>query len=529
MNETGYWPEFNQSFLPVLDEAFATHAERECIVYGTVRLSYAEVDRASRAIARRLTAEGFEPGMRGAVYSLNSHTSFIATLGIVRAGGVWIPVNARNAPEENRAILNRYGCDALFFQQAWAEIVEAIETPTARLTLRVSLDAPERGELDYSAWATGDAGPLSVPREGTDLFTLPLTGGTTGLPKAVMLSHRNFNALCHGMTERYGDRRVTILCAAPMTHVGGRIAVCSLKAGARFVIIDRVDPGLILELIERERITDFFLPPTGVYALLDHPRLDETDLSSLHSLSYGSAPMSLPRLKEALQRIGPVMTGGLGQTESPMFIARLQPEEHYSGDPADGVLAPDAILTSVGRNTALSELAIVDDDANPLPPGSTGEVAVRGPMVSEGYYENPEATAEIRRNGWHLTGDIGVIDEKGYLRIVDRKKDMIITGGFNVYSSEVEAVLHTLPNVALSVVVGAPSDKWGEEVVAVIVPAPGTTPDADEIIAACKEKLGGVKAPKRIQFVDELPRTPIGKIDKKAVRAPFWTDAGRQV
>ena len=295
----------------------------------------------------------------------------------------------------------------------------------------VCLDAPHADFPDFDTWVAGaDATPPEVAVVPTDLVCIPQTGGTTGLPKGVMLSHRNFCALEYGTREMYGQRQPVVLCAAPMTHVGGRIALCGLSSGARFVILEGVDPQRVLQTIQDERITDTFLPPTGIYALLDQPNLAEFDLSSLVNFSYGSAPISTERLRMALDRIGPVMRGGFGQTECPMFIARLSPEEHFVNNKRGGELMPDQRLRSVGRHTILSELGILDDAGREVAAGERGEIAVKGPMVSEGYYEAPEETAKIRVNGWHLTGDIGYLDDEGYLYVVDRKKDMIITGGF---------------------------------------------------------------------------------------------------
>jgi acyl-CoA synthetase (AMP-forming)/AMP-acid ligase II len=235
--------------------------------------------------------------------------------------------------------------------------------------------------------------------------------------------------------------------------------------------------------------------------------------------------MSPGRLREALQSLGPVMRGGYGQTECPSFISALLPEDHF----IDGKIAPDTRLRSVGRATCISELAILDESGLVLPAGARGEIAVKGGNVCEGYYDNPQETAGIRLNGWHLTGDIGYLDKEGFLFIVDRKKDMIISGGFNVYSAEVEQALMTLPGVSEVAVFGVPSEKWGEEVKALVLPVPGADLDAVELIAACKLMLGGVKAPKSIDFVDSFPFTAIGKIDKKSLRAAYWRGRAHQI
>ncbi len=533
--------EFDRSFLPIIDRAFQDFRDDVCLVFENETYTYGEVDEFSARIASGLARRGFGPGMKGAIWSLNSAVAFIAAIGLLRAGGVWIPVNPRNSARDNVEILVRFGCEAIFFQETFrAPVAEAAEGLGAlRAVVSLGGGDPWSGPSaagkkaaepldDFIAGASPE--PPAVEMKGGDTLTIPMTGGTTGLPKGVMLSHRNLRAIEHAIRHGYSDRRVVSLCAAPMTHVGGRAALTSLSSGARFVILEKVDLQVILRTIEQERITDFFLPPTAIYSLLDQPNLGDFDLSSLVGLSYGSAPMSLARLKQALRVLGPIMRGGFGQTECPMFISRLTQEEHFEkGDPASGRLAPDRILRSVGRSTVISEVAIMDDDGGLLGPGQPGEIVVKGPNVSEGYYQDPEETAKVRRNGWHLTGDIGVLDEDGYLTIVDRKKDMIITGGFNVYSTEVEQALLAMPEIALAAVIGVPSDRWGEAVHAVVVAADGTEPRGAEVIAAARERLGGVKAPKSIDFVADLPRTPVGKIDKKSLRAPYWAGRGRRV
>ena len=268
-----------------------------------------------------------------------------------------------------------------------------------------------------------------------------------------------------------------------------------------------------------------FLPPTALYAVLDQPNVRDFDTSSLNTLGYGSAPASIERIKKAIEIFGPVLVNGFGQAECPMTISALKQEDHMVG----GKIAPDKRLKSVGRATIVSELGIMGDDHELLPTGEVGEIVVKGPAVSLGYYQDPEGTAKMRVKGWHLTGDIGFLDEDGYLTIVDRKKDMIISGGFNVYSSEVEHALNQMPGVRVAVVVGVPSEKWGEEVKAIIQTEPGQEVNPRELIAACKNRLGSVKSPKSVDFVDDFPKTALGKIDKKAIRATYWENQERRI
>lgn len=303
-----------------------------------------------------------------------------------------------------------------------------------------------------------------------------------------------------------------------MTHVGGRIVLCSMSSGVETIIEAKFNPQTTLRTIQDERINMLFLPSAAMYALLAQPNVRDFDYSSLRSFAYGASPTVIERLKEAIDIFGPVMNSGFGQTESPTFITSMHIEDHF----VDGKVAPDERLRSVGRASVLTEVAIMDDDGNLLGANEKGEIVLKGANVSLGYYENPEATAAIRRDGWHLTGDIGYLDEDGYLYIVDRKKDMIITGGFNVYSVEVENCINQLSAVNLALVIGVPSAKWGEEVKALVKLQKGATISEEAIIQHCKAALGGVKAPKSVEFIEVLPLTAVGKINKKALRDPYW-------
>ena len=274
-----------------------------------------------------------------------------------------------------------------------------------------------------------------------------------------------------------------------------------------------------LDLAERHRITHTFLPPTLIYMLLDHPNLAVTDLTSLQCLWYGAAPMSASRLEEALNRIGPVMGQLFGQSEAPMMISTLAPAEHFRDD---GSLATER-LSSAGRPTPLTTVAIMDDEGHLLGAGQRGEIVIRGSLVMAGYYQNPQASADAARYGWHHTGDIGYLDQDNYLFIVDRAKDMIISGGFNVYSAEVEQVLLAHPAVQDCAVIGLPDEKWGERVTAVLQLRPGHAVTADDVRSFVKDRLGSVKAPKQVEIWPDLPRSKVGKVLKSEIKARLRT------
>src|SRR5581483_834283 len=349
-----------------------------------------------------------------------------------------------------------------------------------------------------------------------DLVMLVGTGGTTGRPKGVMLTGGNIETMSALTLMSYPFRpRPRYLALAPLTHAAGVLCFPVLTLGGEIVVMPHPDLAEFLALIARHEITHTFLPPTVIYLLLDHPGLAGTDLSSLECLWYGAAPMATSRLEEAIARIGPVMGQLFGQSEAPMMISTLAPGDHFR---ADGSLATER-LASAGRPTPLTTVAIMDDQGALLPAGQRGEIVVRGPLVMAGYYKNPAASAEAGRHGWHHTGDIGYLDEDGYLFIVDRAKDMIITGGFNVYSAEVEQALLAHPAVQDCAVIGLPDEKWGERVTAVVQPRPGQAVTPDEVRAFVKERIGSVKAPKQVEIWPDLPRSKVGKVLKTEVKS----------
>ena len=315
------------------------------------------------------------------------------------------------------------------------------------------------------------------------------------------------------------------LAAAPMTHTAGFLTLAATARGGKVVVIARPDPDELLDIVCNERVTEFFLPPTVIFRLLETPGVEKRDFSHLRYFMYGAAPMSVEKLRAAIKVFGPVMLQGYGQTEAPGSIAFLRPSDHFR----NGEIADERRLSSCGLPSVLNTTAILDDRGRPAPPGETGEICVRGDIVMKGYYKQPGKTAEVIVDGWLHTGDLGHLDDEGYLHITDRKKDMIISGGFNIYPSEVEQVIWSHPAVLDCAVIGVPDERWGEAVKAVVELKPGAPATAEELIAICKEKLGSVRAPKSVDFIDALPRSPVGKVLKKDIRDEYWKDVSRQI
>ncbi len=492
--------------------------------------SFTEIGNLSCRIANGLIGAGFGRGGKVAVLAGNDPLAWTCTLGAWRAGMAWIPVNPRGSAEENLYILDAFDCDVLFFQKVFAPMVAALRPKLGKIRLWVCIDDAQADAPSLDSWvkAQPDTRP-NVAYEMDDLAAVMATGGTTGAPKGVMNTHRSLQAFVANfmIAVRYrADERPVNLMAAPMTHTAGVLSMPCTARGGTVVVLSKPDPMLLLGSIPKHKVTEFFLPPTVIYRLLDIPDLArKVDFSSMRYLLYGAAPMSVEKLKKAIEVIGPVMTGGYGQTEAPASISFLPPEEHF----VDGKLAPDERLGSVGRPNPLTRVAIMSDANAILAQGETGEICVRGDLVMKGYYKAPEKTAETIIDGWLHTGDIGHLDAEGYLHITDRKKDMIISGGFNVYPSEVEQVIWAHPAVQDCAVIGVPDEQWGEAVKAVVELNAGQQVTAEELIALCKEKLGGVKAPKSVDFIDILPRSAAGKVLKKDLRQTYWAAQGRKI
>jgi fatty-acyl-CoA synthase len=502
-----------------LDKGASLGPDAPCLTTGGETRSYAEVQALSRQIAAALAGEGVGPGDTVAILSANDPDAFTTVFGISRLGAVWCPINPRNEVAENRELLELFGCRALVFQASYAELVAKIRDELPALTTLVCLDGDVDGALTWEEFLAGGSGAAEgeAPSDGQgDLAMIVGTGGTTGRPKGVMLTGANLECMSAITLMSYPfEGRPVYLALAPLTHAAGVLCFPVLALGGEVVVMRTPDVGGFLDHVERHRVTHTFLPPTLIYMVLAHPALETTDLSSLQCFWYGAAPMSATRLEEALTRIGPVMAQLFGQTEAPMMISTMAPRDHFRDD---GSIALER-LSSAGRPAPLVTVQIMAEDGALLPRGQRGEIVVRGSLVMAGYHRNPEATAQASAHGWHHTGDIGYLDDDSFLHIVDRAKDMVITGGFNVYSTEVEQALMQHPAVQDCAVVGLPDEKWGERVTAVVQLRGDLAATPDELAAFVKERIGSVKAPKQVEVWADLPRSKVGKVLKADIRA----------
>lgn len=505
-----------------LDKGASLGPDRPCFTTDGDTWTYAQVQALSDDVAHALVTHGVRSGSKVAVLSGNDPLAFACVFGISRAAAVWCPVNPRNEAAENREILDRFDCEVLLYASAYRDLVERIRPDLPSIHTWVQLDGDSGPDvLSWDEFRTTPlGGPIPVVTAPDDLAMIVGTGGTTGRPKGVQLTGTNLETMTALTLMSYPfptrGARPVYLALAPLTHAAGVLCFPVLASGGEIVIMRTLDVGQFLRLIPEHRVTHTFLPPTLIYMVLAHPDLDATDLSSLMCFWYGAAPMSPTRLAEALDRIGP-MAQLFGQTEAPMMISVLPPAEHRR---ADGSIATE-VLRSAGRPTPLVTVAVMGEDGTLLPTGERGEIVIRSSLVMAGYYKNPEATEDASRFGWHHTGDIGYLDDSGLLFIVDRAKDMIITGGFNVYSTEVEQAILAHDAVQDCAVIGLPDEKWGERVVAVVQPQPDRSIDPAELATFVKERIGSVKAPKQIEVWPDLPRSKVGKVLKTDIKAAF--------
>lgn len=511
------------------DSAVSRHPNDIAFVDGPASVSFAEAQRFVHAAAHALAADpGLRPGCHLAIYAPNDWRILALQIAANCAGMAWVAVHTRNAVETNIAVLDYADCEVVLFHSAYEQAVPALKAGLPRVKRFVCIDAPsEHGEhLDTWIAPYRDRKFIRGAEDPDQTALVQPTGGTTGPSKGAVHTNRSlemgliavFDTLQMGPDTR-------VLAAAPLTHAACLVSLAAAIRGGCSVVMPSFDARTTLAAIERERITHLILPPTVVYALLAEPSIASTDLSSLRCLTVSSAPIAPEKLKEAVRRFGPVVHEVYGQSECLFPVIAKRPQDYVM---ADGSFDETA-LRSAGKSSTYACVEIMDDDGNLVAPGVRGEIVLRSTMVMQGYYKRPEDTAQACEFGWHHTTDIGVKDERGFITIVDRKKDMIVSGGFNIFPAEIEAVICSHPAVQDCAVIGVPDEKWGEAVKAVVQFKPDRQASGEELIELCKRELGSMKAPKSVEAWVELPRSAVGKILKRDIRDKFWQGQWRSV
>ena len=491
--------------------------------------TWSEVRLNVERLASGLKGLGVEAGDRVAILALNSDRYTECLYATWWAGGTVVPMNVRWSPAENAYSLNDSGAEVLFVDKTFSAMLPAMQAEAKGLKHVIYLDDGELPEsfVSYSDLIEQSAPVADAARAGEDLAGLYYTGGTTGFPKGVMLPHRAlwYNALMAAKVCNM-DAEHVYLHAAPMFHLAdGTMSSGISTVGGEHIYLPMFNPEQTLALIEQHKVTHVLLVPTMLAMIMQLPDFDPKRMASLEVLLYGASPMPEGVLTEALQQLPNVnFIQGYGQTELAPFATTLSPAYHVLEGPRS------TKLRSAGRAAPGLELKIVDEDRNEVPTGTVGEIAVKSPGAMHGYWRQPEQTVRALQDGWVFTGDGGYRDEDGFIFIVDRMKDMIVTGGENVFSAEVESAISTHPAVGEVAVIGIPAEKWGEAVHAIIVTKDGVSPTEGEIIAHCRDRIANYKLPRSITFRDEpLPLSGAGKVLKRDLRAPYWDGVNRKV
>ena len=502
--------------------ALARYPSRVAFSWPGGSITYAGATELIGRIQKVFMRLGMEPGARVAFLTANRADSWCAGVAaqLSRLSITWLhPLGSLDDQlfqiEDSEARILIVDVDA------FRDRGGSLAAKAGNLTTIFTLGSADYGvDLLAAVDAAGTASPLSLAVPD-DIATLNYTGGTTGKSKGALRTHREYGGFANATLADFEiPDHPRYLTVAPISHVAGTKVLPSLMRGGTVHMLKGFDPDAVFTTIERERINFTLFVPTMIYVLLDSPTLDKTDLSSLELLLYGASAMSPSRLIEGIERIGPVFSQLYGQTEC-YPISVLRKADH---DPK----TPELFL-SCGFPVTACEVKILGDDDQEVETGEAGEICVRAPHVMAEYWKRPEQTAETLKSGWLHTGDIARADQRGYMFILDRKKDMIVSGGFNIFPREVEDVLSQHADVAMVAVIGVPDDKWGEAVTAIVVAREGARPSAEELINLVKARKGSAHAPKHVKFVNELPMTGVGKVDKKVLKAGFWAGRERMV
>ena len=511
---------------------------KPALIFDGRTITYAELYRRSRQVAQGLVDAGIGHGDRIAYLGKNTSDYFELLFGAALIGAVITPINWRLAEDEVAWIVRHAEARAWFYQSEFASRLANVAKTATGVRLKLAIEAGDKDE--YAAWRNGNQLIDEAERVSPDDVAVQVyTSGTTGRPKGAMLRHRNllvFRALPperQPVWNRWSDDDVSLI-TMPVFHIGCTgFGLQTLCAGSTGFIESEFDADRVMHCIEHERLSKLFVVPTALQSLLRHPRARDMDYGRIRTIIYGASPISSELLREAMEVFRCGFVQQYGMTEMTGTICALTPEDHDAaiGDENanDGSDAARR-LTSAGRALDDVQIVILDEAGNRLAPGQVGEIAILSPTAMAGYWRDPEATAAVLdEQGWFRSGDAGYFDEQGFLYVSDRVKDMIVSGGENIYPAEIERVLAAHPSVLEVAVIGVPSDRWGEEVKALVVLKPGETADAEALAAHSRRFLAGFKTPKSIEFVPALTRSGAGKVLRRVMREPYWAGRARRI
>lgn len=482
-------------------------------------LSVGAVRDAASQFVQALQSLGVGAGTRVGLLSSNRPEVLHVANAVQLLASIYVPMHPLGGFADHLHVVTDAEIDILIFDaDRYGERVAELSKHAPSVRLLAFGSSPLAGNLSELAEKFKPQKLIAPGVEPDDVMRLGYSGGTTGKPKALASVQRTGLVTVQIMMAEWewpsgGKHGLRFLSCTPLSHAGAAMFLPTLLKGGTMLVLPGFDPVAVMQAIQDYRINCVMLVPAMIYALLDHPRFNDFDLSSLETVFYGASAILPPRLKEAIERIGPVFSQFYGQAEAPMAVTILRKREHDVNDMRR--------LASCGRPVPWLHVELLDANNQPVADGEPGEICVRGPLVMNGYRNNPELTAEAFAGGWLHSGDVAVRDPGGFLRIIDRTKDMIVTGGFNVYPREIEDILAEHPAVAQVAVIGAPHPKWGEAVTALVVLRAGQTVEVQELIDRVEQRKGSFQAPKLIEFIDSIPLTAVGKPDKKILRAQF--------
>lgn len=484
-------------------------------ILGGESLTVGQVRDLTSQFCQALAAQGFTKGSRIGLLSSNRPEVLMVANAIQILAAIYVPMHPLGGFNDHLHVVTDAEIDVLIFdEERYGERAKALAEKVPGLRLLAFGGSQETIDLVRLAQAFQPEPLIAPVVDGDDVLRLGYSGGTTGKPKALASVQRTGMATVSiMMAEWEWPSSLRFLSCTPLSHAGAAMFLPTLLRGGRMLVLPAFDPAQVLQTIQDNKINCVMLVPTMIYALLDHPRFDDFDLSSLETVFYGASAISPARLKEAIERIGPVFMQFYGQAEAPMAVSILRKHEH-------DITRPER-LASCGRPVPRLHVALLDANNQPMADGEPGEICIRGPLVMNGYRDNPQLTAEAFSGNWLHSGDVAVRDSDGFLRIIDRTKDMIVTGGFNVYPREVEDILAEHPAVSQVAVIGVPHKKWGEAIAALVVLRDGQQVEVEELISLVTERKGSYQAPKVIEFIDSIPQTPVGKPDKKVLRIQY--------
>ncbi|MFN2099982.1 AMP-binding protein [Altererythrobacter sp. MF3-039] len=508
-----------------IERAFARYSTRPAVQAVDGALTYGELERRALQLAEILVDGGVGPGEKVVLLLRNSTDYVVADMAIVLAGACKVPLNDMLAANDVAYMIDHSGASAIIAHSSFVGTIDQIADTAAKVSVRVELlDDGEPALTDFNVHAHSDEGAVpdssDWPRAAAeDPGLIIYTGGTTGRPKGVFHTQQALavNFFSHLINAEIAEDERLLICS-PLPHSAQQFVMAALLRGAHVTIERSFEAERVLQLIEERALTWMFMVPTMIYRVLDAQLAKSRDCSSLRTIVYGASPITAARLRQGLSTFGPVFLQIYGQTEIPNLVTTLSKSDHGT----------EELLTSCGQPVIFCDVAIRDEAGDEVAPGEVGEITVRGFYTLERYHENPEKTDAAYTGHYLRTGDVGYQNETGHIFLVDRAKDMIISGGMNVYSTEVENVIQEVTGVGQVVVIGIPDDDWGEAVTAFVIPANDDF-DPAAVTEKCRERLARYKVPKRVETVREIPLTPYGKPDKKALRASFWGDNIRQV